>query len=218
MNKNYKKYQSLYLGTEQAKKYKKRQETDFWRRFVSWRQGMAVARELRRYKWKSSDRLIDIPCGTGILGKMLQPFPFQIVASDMSEDMMALAQTAYPIDRKLDFIKSDITNTPFLRQSFACVVTLGFLHFAPPEIKRAALSEIAALSSRVAIISCSIDTPLQQLKHTALSYLKQSRSTAACPVPFKEIIAECESQGFRVVRAFMIVPFLSATALLVLEK
>jgi hypothetical protein len=33
-----------------------------------------------------------------------------------------------------------------------------------------------------------------------------------------ELVAECEAQGFRVVRAFAVVPLLSAHAMLVLEK
>lgn len=215
---NYKQDQETYLSTEGAAKYKKNQEKDPWARFATWCEQRAIARELARYKWELTDRLLDVPCGTGILGQVLQQFPFQIVASDYSQEMMALARTQYPESRLAGFVKADITDTPFPRKSFSCVITLGFLHFAPPEIKHATLKEIAALTNRVAIVTCSVDTPLQRIKQAVLPWIKKRYSPAACPAPLKEIIAECESHGFRVVRAFMTIPLLSAEAILVLEK
>ncbi len=210
---------NAYQTPERAYAYKRYNTINWsWARFVTGFEQRAIARELARYKWASSDQLLDIPCGTGILGKVLHQFPFRIVASDISAEMMALARPEYPADRLVDCVQADITDTHFPRGSFACVITLGFLHRVPREIKRAALREIAALSSRVVIISCSVDTPLQRLKHAVLSRVKRNHVPAPCPTPLKEIIAECESHGFRVARAFMAVPVLSTHALLVLEK
>lgn len=210
---------NAYRTPERAAEYKRFHTTDWsWGRFVTWSEQRAVARELRRYDWSPLDQLLDIPCGTGILGKLLHRFPFQIVASDISTEMMALAKEEYPIDRLSDCVQSDITNTPFPRGSFSCVITLGFLHRVPREVKRVALREIAALSNHVVIVSCSVDTPLQRFKHGLLSLFKRSHVPAPCPVPFKEIISDCEASGLRVVRAFMVMPPFSAHAILVLEK
>lgn len=210
---------NAYRSSERAADYKRFHTKDWsWGRFVTWLEQRAIAQALERYEWTSSDKLLDIPCGTGVLGRLLYRFPFQIVASDISEEMMNLARPEYPADRLADSIQADITNTPFERGSFACVITLGFLHRVPFEIKREALREIAALSSRVVIVSCSVDTPLQRLKHAVLSRIKRNHVPAPCPAKMKDIVAECESQGFRVARAFMVVPLLSAHAVLVLEK
>jgi ubiquinone/menaquinone biosynthesis C-methylase UbiE len=209
---------SSYRSTERAIKYKKFQEKDPWARFVTWREQRAVARELARYNWEPTDRLLDIPCGTGILGKTLRRFPFQIVASDISEEMMVLARSAYPKGRLMDCVKADITDTPFPRQTFACVVTLSFLHLVPPEIKHATLKEIAALTQRVAIVTFSVDSFVERIKQVVLPYIRRRYTPAPCPAPLKDIIADCESHGFRVVRTHMVVPWLSAHALLVLEK
>jgi SAM-dependent methyltransferase len=208
-----------YRTPERAAEYKRFHTTDWsWGRFVTWIEQKAVARELARYDWSSLDQLLDIPCGTGVLGKLLYKFPFQIVASDISPEMMALAREEYPADRLVDCTQADITATPFPKGSFACVVTLGFLHRVPTEVKRAALREIARLSSHVVIVSCSVDTPLQRLKHSVLSLLKRNHIPAPCPVPFKEILADCDASGLRVVRAFKVLPLFSAHAILVLEK
>lgn len=210
---------NAYRTPERAVEYKRFHTTDWtWGRFVTWLEQRAIARELGRYKWAPSDQLLDIPCGTGILGNLLHQFPFRIVASDISAEMIDIARMEYPTDRLVDCIQADITNTPFPRGSFACVITLGFLHRVPLEIKRAALREISALSNRLVIVTCSVDTPMQRFKHAVLSRIKHNHVPAPCPVPIKEIIAECESQGFRVARAFMVMPLFSAHAMLVLEK
>lgn len=210
---------TAYQSAERAKSYKHYNTTAWsWGRIVTAIEQKAVARELARYEWSASDRLLDIPCGTGILGGILRRFPFRIVASDISTQMMELARGEYPADRLEDCVQADITDTPFPRQSFACVVTLGFLHRVPPDVKRAALRELAALCTQVAIVSCSVDTKSQRLKRALLSAVSRKYLPAPCPAGMKEVIRECENAGFRVVRAFLVLPFLSADALLVLER
>lgn len=210
---------NAYRTPERAAEYKRYQTTDWsWGRIVTWFEQRAVARELGRYKWSSLDQLLDIPCGAGILGKVLHQFPFRIVASDISTEMMDLARDEYPADRLISFTQADITATPFPRGSFACVVALGFLHRVPPEIKRDALREISALSNRVVIVSFSVNTPLQRFKRAMLAWIKPRHVPAPCPAPLKEIVAECEAHGLRAVRTVMTVPMLSSHVILVLEK
>jgi SAM-dependent methyltransferase len=210
---------TAYQSAERAESYKRYNTTDWsWGRIVTAVEQRAVARELARYKWSPSDRLLDIPCGTGILGGILRDFPFRIVASDISVQMMELAKLEYPADRLEDCVQADITHTPFPRESFDCIVTLGFLHRVPPEVKRSALDEISALCTRVAIVSCSVDTRSQRLKHAILARIRRNHVPAPCPATLKGIVTECETAGFRVARAFYVIPFLSAEAILVLEK
>ena len=210
---------NAYRSRQRAAEYKRYHTEDWsWARFSTWREQRILARELSRYSWSADDRLLDIPCGTGILGKLLHDFPFQIVASDISPEMMDLARDEYPADRLLGCVQADITKTGFPRRSFACVAVIGFMHRVPLDIKRAALREISALSNRVVIITCSVDSPLQRIKKKVLAVIRRGISPAPCPAPLRDIVAECEAAGFKVVRSFMVVPFLSAEAMLVLEK
>jgi len=210
---------NAYRTTARAAEYKRYHTKGWtWGRLVTCIEQRAIARELGRYQWSASDQLLDIPCGTGIMGRILHRFPFKIVASDISPEMMAMARAEYPPDRLLACVQADITNTPFPRGSFACVVALGFLHRVPIPIKRAALREIAALSNRLVIVSCSVDTPLQRLKHVLLRRLKRGHIAAPCPMPFKDILSECLSHGLRLNRAFMVIPMLSSHAVFILEK
>lgn len=210
---------NAYCSKQRAAEYKRYHTKDWsWARFSTWREQRRLARELSRYSWSASDRLLDIPCGTGILGKLLHSFPFRIVASDISPEMMDLARGEYPADRLIDCVQADITNTGFSRGSFACIVVLGFLHRVPLDIKRATLREISALANRVVIITCSVDNPLQRLKKKILAIIRREISPAPCPAPLRDIVAECDAAGFKVIRSFMVVPFLSSEAMFVLER
>jgi len=210
---------TAYCSRERAANYKRYHTRDWsWARFCTWFEQRALAKELARYEWTENDKLLDIPCGTGILGKLLRSFPFKIVASDISKDMIALAEAEYPHEKLIDCVQDDITCTKFPRISFSCVVTLGFFHRVPLEIKRSALLEISRLSNGVAIITCSVDTRSQRIKKKVLSFFRREYIPAPCPITLSDLITECEAAGFRVVRSFMVVPFLSAEAMLVLEK
>jgi 2-polyprenyl-3-methyl-5-hydroxy-6-metoxy-1,4-benzoquinol methylase len=113
-----------YRTAERADEYRRYNSSAWsWGRFVTWLEQCAVARELSRYDWSESDQLLDIPCGTGILGPVLHRFPFRITASDISPEMMRLARAEYPQDRLDACTLADITKTPFPRGSFSCVVT-----------------------------------------------------------------------------------------------
>lgn len=210
---------NAYRSKKRAAEYKRYHTKDWsWARISTWREQRLLASELARYSWSAGDRLLDIPCGTGILGKLLHAYPFQIVASDISQEMMELAREEYPANRLLDCIQTDITATGFKRCSFDCIVVLGFLHRVPLDIKRAALQEISTLANRVVVITCSVDSPLQRIKRKVLAIIRRNYVPAPCPVPLREIIAECEAVGLKAVRTFMVFPFLSAEAMLVLEK
>jgi ubiquinone/menaquinone biosynthesis C-methylase UbiE len=210
---------NAYKTPERAAEYKKFHTKEWsWGRFVTWREQKVMKRELKRYTWSDSDKLLDIPCGTGILGKLLHDFPFKIVASDISEEMMELAQEEYPTDRFIECKQSDITDTKFPRNMFSCTICLGFLHRVPSDVKEAALKEIFAVTNKIAIVSCSVDTPLQRIKHFAMSKIKRNHIPAPCPEKLSKIINECESQGFKVAKIIKVVPILSAHTLLFLEK
>lgn len=210
---------NAYRSHARAFAYKKFHTAEWsWGRLVTWFEQKAVAAELKRHDWCSDDQLLDIPCGTGILGVLTHQFPFQITASDISKEMMALAKEEYPKDRLIKFTQADITATNFALNSYSCIISLGFLHRVPLDIKRATLKELYRLSSHLVILTCSFDTPFQRLKHFILSKLRRNHLPALCPITYQELAHECESVGFRVTRAYAVLPFLSAHNIIVLTK
>jgi ubiquinone/menaquinone biosynthesis C-methylase UbiE len=141
-----------------------------------------------------------------------------VTASDISAEMLAIARTEYPAGRLRDCVVADITRTPFPAAAFDCIVTLGFLHRVPPAVKTDTLRELSRLARRVVIVSCAVDTPAQRFKKALLRIVKPGHVPAPCPATLPQLVQECEAQGFRVRRTVMVLPLISAHAILVLEK
>ena len=210
---------NAYKNETRALEYKQYHTNDWsWARLVTWIEQRLIVKELNKYNWEATNRILDIPCGTGILGNVLGRFPFKVVASDISKEMMALANVEYRADQLEELICSDITKTVFQDRSFDCVITLGFLHRVPWDIKVATIKEISRLTNRVAIISFSKDNFIHRLKNNILSYLMQNHIPAPCAVNIDDIKSECELHNFNVVSSQSILPLFSAHSLLVLEK
>jgi ubiquinone/menaquinone biosynthesis C-methylase UbiE len=208
-----------YQTVERARQYHRHHTTAWsWARFMTGLEHRAVRRELRRYPWTVESQLLDIPGGTGILGRLLRDFPFWVTASDISAEMLAIARTEYPAGRLRDCVVADITRTPFPAAAFDCIVTLGFLHRVPPAVKTDTLRELSRLARRVVIVSCAVDTPAQRFKKALLRIVKPGHVPAPCPATLPQLVQECEAQGFRVRRTVMVLPLISAHAILVLEK
>lgn len=185
---------------------------------ATWREQRGIDKVLRRRVWARNDRVLDIPCGTGILATVLAKFPFRVVAGDISMAMISLARGAYAEDRFSGFVQADITETPLRVRAFTCVITLGLMHRVPDKIKRVILREIASLSKDVMIISYSVDGRLQHVKRWLLQRLFRGYEPAPCASRLQDIVDDCRTQGLLVKEWFRTIPFFSAEVVLVLEK
>ena len=207
-----------FRNMRKARAYKNGQFQDLsWARIPSWRERVIVQKALADCGLSPLVKILDIPCGTGILGGILQEFPNPVVAADISSEMMELARPEYTFSHFLGFVQLDITQTPFHPGDFACIVILGLMHRLPAQIRGKVLAEIAALRPRHVIISYSIDSLGQRLKQRLIKKLKPSHGSAPVPAAFQDIIREVTAAGFKVRRTRQVVPLLSAEMILVLE-
>jgi SAM-dependent methyltransferase len=210
---------NAYRNKEKAKTYLDQYTKGTrWARFTMWRQRGLIERILDRCDLTASDRLLDIPCGTGLIGRILLNNPARVIGSDISIEMMDLARSEYGENRFHGFVQADITATPFVRESFACVVVLALMHRLHERLRREVLSEVASLSSRYVIMSYSVDSRSQRVKQRVLKTLRPSHVPAPSSVPLPEILREIGSHGFTVLSISHIAHFLSAKVVLLLEK
>ncbi len=208
-----------YQSSQRAEAYKKFQTRQYtWGRISTWLEQRIVRRMLAEGTSGSKGRLLDAPCGTGILGPTLMTGGGGIVAADIAMEMMELARDEYPPGRLLGFTQADITSLPFPPASFDFVVTLGFMHRVPAAIRQGALAEIFRVSSARAILSFSHTSLLQLLKHRLLRALSSGHVPASSAVPPITAIREIESAGFTIKSAVAIAPFLSSETLYLVEK
>ncbi len=210
---------SAFRNSSKAKTYKEQYTKGMkWARFTMWRERMCVKKALKQCNLKRDDKVLDIPCGAGLLFSVFSKFPFYIVASDISSEMMSLTREDRKEINLSGLVQADITSTPFANETFTCVITNGLLHRVPDDIKRKALKEISALSKRFIIVSYCIDSRLQRLKKRILRVFLPAHIPAPAPVPLQDIINEFNSNELYVRKMYRIVNFLSAEVLFLLEK
>lgn len=208
-----------YRNVDKARAYRNLQFRDLgWGRFASWREKRIVKKALAGCALPPGARVLDVPCGTGILGGIFRDFPHPVVAADISLEMMNLARPEYGFPQFLGLVQADITRAPFAPGDFACVITLGLMHRLPAAIRQQVLAEIASLTSRYLIISYSIDSPIQRLKQEIIKKTKPSHRSAPAPAPHGDIVREVQAAGLRILQTCYPAPLLSSEIILVLEK
>jgi hypothetical protein len=132
--------------------------------------------------------------------------------------MMDLARGEYGEDQFTGFVQADITATPFVRESFVCIVVLALMHRLHKDLRRDVLTEVASLSRRFVIMSYSVDSFSQRTKRRVLKILRPSHIPAPSSLLLGDIVQEVHSHGFKVLRISHIAYFLSAKVVLLMEK
>jgi len=210
---------NAYRNKEKAKDYQDQYiKGTKWARFTMWRQKALIKRALYRCNLTAKDRILDIPCGTGFIGHILSDNPASVIASDISIDMMSLANNEYQGANFYGFVQSDITETPFKRSAFSCVILLALMHRLPKEIRGKVLKEVTQLSNKYIIVSYSIESPAQKIKQWVLKKVQPSHVPAPSSIPLQEVINELTSYGLIVRNMFHIVYFLSAKVVFLVER
>jgi len=189
-----------------------------WARFTMWRQRALIEKIIKQCNFKKTDRILDIPCGTGFIGRILCNLPASVVASDISTEMMEKAYGEYGGNNFHGFIQCDITQTSFKKRSFDCVIILAFMHRLPKEIRHKTWEEAISLSKKFIIVNYSLDSRLQRLKQSLIKKVYPGHIPAPSNLPLQEILDEIKSYGLVVRKAFNIMPLLSAKILFLLEK
>ncbi len=210
---------AAYRNASRATRYHRDQRQALtWGRVVTWRQQRRVRAELQRHEWSPDDRLLDVPCGSGVLGPSLAGVAARVTAGDISSEMMTLARGEYPASRFAGFAQLDITAMPFADGAFRCGVVLGFMHRVPAEIRLAALDELHRVVSEWIVVSYSVNDAWQHLKRRLLRLLRPGYLPAPNPVRRADIEHELAAAGFVVRQAFPTLPLLSAEMVFVAER
>jgi Methyltransferase domain len=183
---------------------------------IATRERRCVARALRECQPPPAV-LLDMPCGTGKLAKVLTTMVTQVVGADLSMAMMELAKGAYQTSRFSGFVCGSAEQLPFCTAAFDTVVCLRFMHLVPPATRRDILKELARITSRRVIVSFGVGTPFQLLRLKVRHAIIRGTSTPY-PARFADLRIEIEEAGLHIARGRKILPILSCEYLLTLEK
>lgn len=204
---------------ERAARYKRQQTSDLcWMRLTTWRERKLVAKCLTLCLLNADDRILDVPCGTGVMGVVFAECRSRVVAADVSKDMMRLAAGEYDGGRFAGFVQADILTPCFRGGSFSCVVTVGLMHRLPQGIRGRALKSIKSLSSRYVVVSFSIDDWFQRMKRRILHVVRRSYHAPPSLIAYSTLVSELRAEGFAIRKSFRVVPFLSSEIVLFLDS
>lgn len=208
-----------YKDRQKAKAYKNLQTVDkSWGRFASWREKLCVKKALHKCSLDKDEKILDIPCGTGILASVFRGFSGLIVAGDISREMMDLAREDFQMPNFLGFIQADITQAPFKKEIFSCIITVGLMHRIPENIRKDILQEIFSLSKKFIIVSYSLDSVSQRIKHWFLKKFQPGHKPAPSPASLKNIFDELSIYPLNIREIYYPIPFLSSQVVFYLEK
>lgn len=146
------KIQKRYQNTKTAGRYDAHRYHDFQGRMNNRTVWAALKKALKNVPAKG--RIIDVPCGTGRFSWHLTRAGFQVVASDISAEMLAVAEKAQPTPDcpKPVFLKGDLFNLPYNDFEFDAVLCVRFMNLVDKEVRIAAVQKLARLAP-VLIIS-----------------------------------------------------------------
>lgn len=136
-----KRYQAkeAYLDNSVAQEYEARRFFSPVGRFVDWRE-KRVAMNLLKTLPINASRILDLPCGTGRLSRLLSENEYDVVAADVSLSMISVGKTGTGSNVK--FVVCAAEELPFKDSIFDCVVSLRFMGHLPPQIRVKILEEL----------------------------------------------------------------------------
>ncbi len=95
---------------------------------------------------KSSDRVLDVACGTGVVARRAKQTAESVVGIDLSDDMLSVARETEPA---IEWRKGDAQKLPFEDSSFDVVFSQFALMFFPDRV--AALKEMHRVGGRTVV-------------------------------------------------------------------
>ena len=208
-------YKSELKAKEYQEQYTKGTE---WARFTMWRQRVLIDKIISQCNFTKTDEIFDIPCGTGFIGRILSKTPASITASDISIEMMKRAAGEYIGDNFNGFVECDITQTPFRKESFDCVIVLAFMHRLPKEIRYKTWEAVVGLSKKYIIVSYSVDSILQRVKQWLAKKARPGHKPAPSLLPMQDILNEFRLVKLKVKKKNHIAAFFSSVVIFLLEK
>jgi SAM-dependent methyltransferase len=140
--------------------------------------------------------LLDIPCGTGKLGRMLSAFPIQIIAGDVSNEMMSLARGEYGQDNLVTFIRCDAERIPLDDHSVDNIICLRLFQRVTMDAQKKILSEFRRVVTGHLIVSYSQSSFFQQILGRVRDVFKGKRNMLHKVSP-QDMESQIEEAGFR---------------------
>ncbi len=198
----------LDYSEEMKEHYKSDSEGGSWRHnLIANREQKTVSALLNKVP---NDSVLDIPTGTGKLAPVFAKTGSSVVACDISENMLNIAEAEYDrngvSDARFQVCDAeDISST--IDERFDVAISLRLLHRVPTDVKRTILSELGEVGDYV-IASTAIETSFHKtrrsLRQRVLGGDKRNHGYES-----PEATHEIMTDGFEIVASKRVLPLLS---------
>ncbi|MEO6184361.1 MAG: class I SAM-dependent methyltransferase [Verrucomicrobiota bacterium] len=208
--------QTRYQNSETANRYDSSRYHDFQGRWNNRTVWSVLKKALKHVPAKG--RIIDLPCGTGRFSWHLAGEGFQVIASDISTEMLAVAEKAepYPDCPKPVFQKGDLFNLPFRDDEFDAVFCIRFMNLVEKKVRVAAVKEMARLAP-ILIISYYHKYTLKYFSRW-LRYRLGLRKAPHPRLTKKAFLDEIKETGLYLRQLLPVTPLLSEEWIAILER
>ena len=158
--------------------------------------------------------VLDVPCGTGILGAFLAGRGFRFVGADISPAMLDVARGR---DHALGHVRADLEAPPYRPGTFDAVVCARFLMHLPAESRPGVLRTLAGLTRGPLVATVCHPYTLKSFGRAVRRML--GRSVKRSPrLTRRALAAEVQAAGLRLERVIPVLPFLSEVWVVVIRN
>jgi len=151
-------------------------------------------------------RVLDLPCGTGRVTRLLLEHGFHVTAADASEPMVRLARENHRQFQgdtspapDATFEVRDVMQTGYANDRFDAVFCNRLLHhFSEPATRRTALAELRRVCTGPLIVSFfnafSLDAAAFRLRH----FIRRTTPNDRIPISLQTFAADATDAGLRI--------------------
>jgi SAM-dependent methyltransferase len=194
-----------------ARRYEQRRYGGIVRRLNLWLLGRALVRGLRGVGGRRL--VLDVPCGTGIVGRGLALHGFRVVGADISPAMLAVAAER---EHAVALLRADLERPPWRRGAFDAVVCARFLMHLPAESRPHVLRTLAALADGPLVATVCHPYTLKSAGRW-LRRLVGGRVKRSPRLDRRALVSEVAAAGLRLERVISVLPLLSEVWVVVIR-
>jgi SAM-dependent methyltransferase len=154
----------------------------------------------------AGSKVLDLPCGTGRLSRLLVERGYHLVSADASEEMLARAKANYIKYRgenagapDVPFSVRDVLTTGFADNEFDGISCIRlFHHFSDAETRRRALRELNRICHGPIVVTFLNSFALDRISSWVKTRIRRRKPENQRPIPFRIFAADVEAAGLKI--------------------
>jgi ubiquinone/menaquinone biosynthesis C-methylase UbiE len=154
-------------------------------------------------------RVLDLPCGTGRMTRILVELGYRVTGADASEAMMSRARDKYREYQQqagskapsVQFEIRDVLATGFANDEFDGVSCIRlFHHFSEAATRRKALGELRRICRGPIVVTFLNSFALDRASYWFRGLIRGKKRTTQLPISMKTFAADIEAAGLKIDR------------------